>query len=100
MKTILSSLVLGVMIATPSVSYAYFPSQFNYTRPKASTPQYVPDPSLDLLPGWPDWIGRLNTFAEFVYSKKYETLNASQKDVVETLSKNWPDWIGLPLFMQ
>lgn len=97
MKRLLSSLILGILVATPSMSYAYFPSQFQYTRPTTAAPQYVQDPSLEFLPGWPDWIGRLNIFAKFVYSKKYETLNFDERSVVEKLSKNWPDWIGVPL---
>ena len=98
MKKILSSLALGIAIVTPSMSHAYFPSHFDYKS--RATQQYVPDPVLHFLPGWPDWIGRLNTFAEFVYSEQYEKLNTEQKDVVEKLSEGWPDWIGLPTFVR
>ena len=98
MKKILSSLALGIAVVTPGMSYAYFPSHFDYKS--RAIPQYVQDPGLNFLPGWPDWIGRLNTFAEFVYSEQYETLNADQKNIVEKLSEGWPDWIGLPLMMR
>lgn len=98
MKNTLSSLALIVALAMPTMAQAYFVEHFNYTR--TTTPQYVPDPSLDFLPGWPDWIGRLNIFAEYVYGKRYRNLNVSQKKVVEKLSKNWPDWIGVPSFLQ
>lgn len=99
MKNILSTFALVLALIVPATTQAYFVDQFNYAKP-AMAPQYVPDPSLDFLPGWPDWIGRLNIFAEYVYGRSYRNLNESQQKVVEKLSKNWPDWIGVPFYMQ
>lgn len=99
MKTFLSSLFAITLLSVPTVSSAYFVDHFNYMR-RPATPQYIQDPTLDLLPGWPDWIGRLNAFSQYIYGKQYESLTEKQQQVVEKLSKNWPDWIGVPFFLR
>ena len=48
------------------------------------------------LPGWPDWIGRLDAIARYYYGKRYGQLDSTQQKIVRQLSKEWPDWIGVP----
>lgn len=95
MKTTLSVLVAAVVLLAPVTGSAYFKHQVQPTEP-----QYVQDPSLDLLPGWPDWIGRLNVFSEYLFGKRFDSLNETERSVAETLSKNWPDWIGVPYYLR
>ena len=99
MKTFFSIITVLATVA-PLSAQAYFVDDFIYTRTVNQPPQYIQDPSLDFLPGWPDWIGRLNLFSQYVYGRRYQDLNQSQQQVVEKLSKNWPDWIGVPSFLR
>lgn len=101
MTKLLSTITLVIALYVPSSALAYFPSHFEYSKTSTSmTPKYVQDPKLDLLPGWPDWIGRLNVFSQYLFGTKFENLNLVQKQTVEKLSKNWPDWIGVPFFLR
>ncbi|MCA9370386.1 MAG: hypothetical protein KC680_00295 [Candidatus Peregrinibacteria bacterium] len=99
MKTPLLSLLTIAGLLMPTMSQAYFAKDFQY-KTRTVMPGYVQDPSLDFLPGWPDWIGRLNLFSQFIYGKRYQNLTASQKAYVEQLSKDWPGWIGVPSFLR
>ena len=99
MKALLSSAVAAVLLLTPAISSAYFVDHFQYQN-RSTTPGYVQDPSLDLLPGWPDWIGRLNAFSVYLYGRRFNTLTEEQQTRVEQLSRNWPTWIGVPFFLR
>lgn len=99
MKTIFS-LITVLALVFPVATRAYFVDDFTYTRTVDRAPQYIPDPSLDFLPGWPDWIGRLNLFSQYVYGRRYQDLDRSQQQVVEQLSQNWPGWIGVPTYLR
>ncbi len=98
MKRILCTAGMSLALLLPVSAHAYFVDHFQYQRP--SVPGYVQDPSLDFLPGWPDWIGRLNVFSQYLYGRKYQDLTETQRVTVEKLSKNWPDWIGVPSFLR
>ena len=100
MKTILSLTLVAVLLLTPVASSAYFVDHFRYQQIQPTTPKYVQDPSLDLLPGWPDWIGRLNAFSVYLYGKRFNSLTETQQTIVEKLSKNWPGWIGVPFYLR
>ncbi len=97
MKKLLTTLTLLGSLLTPLAAAAYFPTQF--ATPIWTVPQYVQDPSLDLLPGWPSWIGRLNAFSSFFFGRRFETLTTEQKEYIKSLSKEWPEWIGVPGYL-
>lgn len=99
MKTSFLSIATLAALLLPVTSQAYFAEDFQYTR-SYQTPGYIQDPSLDFLPGWPDWIGRLNLFSQFVFGKRYQNLTTTQKAYIEQLSKDWPAWIGVPSFLK
>lgn len=100
MKKLLISLLAAFQLLIPVAAHAYFASDFLYMRTPVQTPQYIQDPSLDFLPGWPDWIGRLNLFSKFLYGQEYQKLTTVQQQKVEQLSRDWPAWIGVPFFLK
>jgi len=99
MKRFLTTLCLTATLLLPLSAQAY---SYNYfkVRDPFQQKQYVPNPLSSMIPGWPDWIGRLDAISRYYYGKRYNQLDETQRAIVLKLSKEWPDWIGVPPWLQ
>ncbi len=90
-------ILITVLLALPSVSSAFFIDDFYPMGERTEFMRPVQQSSsLESLPGWPTWVGRLDDFSLLLFGRRYENLTRSQQVEVRALSKEWPDWIDVP----
>ncbi len=99
MKRILLTVGLTCSLLFPFATKAYFAEQFKLPDPFRKQ-QYFPDPMSSFLPGWPMWIGRLDSISGYYFGKRFNQLSQSQQAMVRQLSKEWPGWIGVPTWLK